>query len=121
VLKNKISHILPWPAGQSAEVGHHLGENGGQESRRRTPRQESDQGDNFIFFPRLNLHQSGGNRGSEEWEASTQAKDTVLVRSADVNRMLVSQKGHRFVISLGILMSDVFLSEVTTLSYHYSS
>jgi len=54
---------VPSPAGQSAEVGDHLGENGGQDTRRSTPRQESDQGNKFYFFPRLNLYHSRGNRG----------------------------------------------------------
>jgi len=46
----------------------------------------------------------------EGQETCTQTKDTVLSWSADVNRMLVSQKGHKFVISLGILTTRFVLA-----------
>lgn len=42
---------MPQHTGQSVEVGDNLGENKGQETGRRMPKQESDLGDKFYFFP----------------------------------------------------------------------
>jgi len=91
----------------------------------------------ILFFPKAEFIPLTGVTEGGEYETFTQAKDTVFVWSG--NRLMLTGcwKGHRFVISigqqgvgfletlqvitLGILTSDVFLSNVRALSYHYSS
>lgn len=68
---------------------------------------------NFIFFPRLNVFHSRGNRGrgnAGNIYASQGHCALVVRKSADINRMLVSQKGHKFVISLGNLTTRFVLA-----------
>jgi len=103
---------------------------GGQETQRRTPRQESDQGNNLIFSQGCIYTITGVTERGGKWTGHRHSIHVVR-KLAVIDRMLERSRvcqiywstGCWFFrkVTLGILMSDVFLSRVRVLSYHYLS